>query len=51
MLSPSSRAHPARKTSASTWSLPAAALEMTAPPYEWATRTIGPSTVCRSASR
>jgi hypothetical protein len=28
-----------------------AALEMTAPPYEWATRTIGPSTVRRSASR
>ena len=28
-----------------------AALEMTAPPYEWATRTIGPSTVRRSTSR
>src|SRR4051794_19842575 len=47
-LSPSSGTHPLMYTSAWTWSLPVAALEMTAPPYEWPTMTIGPSIDRRS---
>src|SRR4051794_7636158 len=42
-LSPSSGTHPLMYTSAWTWSMPVAAFEMTAPPYEWPTMTIGPS--------
>src|SRR3981189_3054777 len=46
--SPLSGANAAMKTSAFTFGTPTAALVITAPPEEWATRTIGPEIVCKT---